>query len=348
LNGNSKSAVWLAFALGAAVYVAYTLRGTLLLLWVSVLMAVLFTPVVDWTSRWSIRGHHLGRGASLLILIACVLIALGLFFWLALPPIARDARSLSQQMPEYVQRFVNWEHQHLPATAHLDVEDIKRYGEPLVGGIGGVFRNVTNGVVKFITVILLAAYFILDGKTSFAWIISLFPANQQERLRATLERGGSRMRRWLAGQGLLMLIHGVAATLAFWLLGVRYFYVLGVLAAIFNIIPVLGPVLTLISAGLVAALDSFGKVLGVTAFYLIYHNLESIFLNPRIMKARVHLPAVAIIIAIVIGEAVAGILGVLIAVPTAALISEIISEYLIKGNAGAAPETAPQVELASQ
>ena len=330
MNGNSKSAVLLAFALGVLLYVAYTLRTTLLLLWVSVLVAVLLTPIVDWISRWSIKGRHPGPGFSLLIFFFGIAIALGLFFWLAFPPIVRDARGLSQQLPDHVQRWLNWAHQHLPMTARLDQNDLKRYAELLIGGIGDVFRNVTNGMVKFVTVILLAAYFILDGQASFEWMMALFPREQQPRLRATLERGGSRMRRWLGGQGLLMLAQGVTALLAYWLLHVRYFYVLGLLAAIFNIIPVLGPVLTLVAAGLVAALDGFGKVLGVTIFYLVYHNLENAFLNPRIMKSRVHLPAVTIIISLVIGEAVAGIVGVLIAVPTAALISEIVREYLIK------------------
>ncbi|HZR28843.1 MAG TPA: AI-2E family transporter [Terriglobales bacterium] len=333
-----------AFTLGALLYVAYTLRATLLLLWVSVLLAVLLTPIVDWISGWSIKGRHPGPGFSLLIFFFGVALALGLFVSLALPPILRDARGLSQQLPDHVQRLVNWAHQHLPMSTRLDENDLKHYAELLIGSVGDLFSNVTSGLVKAITVILLAAYFILDGKAAFDWMIALFPRDQEPRLRATLERGGSRMRRWLGGQGVLMLAQGVSATLVYWLLHVRYFYVLGLLAAIFNIIPVLGPVLTLIAAGLVAALDGFGKVLGVTIFYLVYHNMENAILNPRIMKARVHLPAVSIIVAIVIGDAVAGIVGVLIAVPTAALISEIIREYLIK------PHTEPEagIELASQ
>lgn len=330
MNGNSKSAVVLTFVLGVLLYVAYTLRYTLLLLWVSVLLAVLLTPIVDWISRWNIKGRHPGPGLSLLIFFFGVAVALGIFFWLAFPPILRDARGLSQQLPDHVQRWLNWAHLHVPITARLDESDIKRYAELLIGSVGDLFKNITNGMVKFITVILLAAYFILDGKTAFDWMMALFPREQQPRLRATLERGGSRMRRWLSGQGVLMLAQGAAALLAYWLLHVRYFYVLGLLAAIFNIIPVLGPVLTLLVAGLVAALDGFGKVAGVTIFYLVYHNLENAFLNPRIMKSRVHLPAVTIIISLVVGEAVAGVVGVLIAVPTAALISEIIREYLIK------------------
>jgi predicted PurR-regulated permease PerM len=330
----------LAFVLGVLVYVAYTLRHTLLLLWVSILVAVLLGPIVDWISRWHIKGHHPSPGLSLLIFFFGLALGLGLLFWLAFPPILRDARGLSQQLPQHVQRWLDWAHQHVPITARLDENDIKHYGELLIGGVGDLFSNITNGAVKFITVILLAAYFILDGRTAFEWALALFPPSQQPRLRATLERGGTRMRRWLSGQGLLMLAQGAAALLAYWVLHVRYFYVLGLLAAIFNIIPVLGPVLTLVVAGLVAALDGFGKVLGVTIFYLVYHNLENAFLNPRIMKSRVHLPAVTIIISLVIGDAVAGIVGVLIAVPTAALISEIIREYVIKPHELAAePET---------
>ena len=332
MSSDAKSAVVLAFALGLAVYIVYILRETVLLLWVSVLVAVLLTPIVDWISSWSIKGRHPGPGFSLLILLVGVFVGLGLFLWLAVPPIVRDARGLSQQLPDHVRRWLDWAHQHVPMTTRLDQSDIGHYAEALIGGIGGLFRNITSGVARALTVLLLAAYFILDGKSSFDWMIALFPRNQQMRLRDTLERGGSRMRRWLGGQGLLMLIQGSSATLVYWLLHVRYFYVLGLLAAIFNIIPVLGPVLTLIVAGLVAALDGFGKVLGVTIFYLVYHNLENALLNPRIMKSRVNLPAVAIIVALVIGEAVAGILGVLIAVPTAALIAEVIREYVINRN----------------
>lgn len=332
LNADSKSAVVLFFLLGVLVYLAYILRETLLLLWVSILVAVLFTPIVDWISSWSIKGRHPGPGMSLLILFVGVFAALGLFIWLAVPPIVRDARGLAQQLPEHVRRWVDWAHQHIPMTAHLDQSDITRYADVLIGGVGGLFRNITSGVAKSLTVFVLAAYFILDGKTVFDWMIALFPRTQQTRLRETLQRGGTRMRRWLGGQGLLMLAQGSSATVVYWLLHVRYFYVLGLLAAIFNIIPVLGPILTLIAAGLVAALDGFGKVLGVTIFYLVYHNLENALLNPRIMKSRVNLPAVAIIVSLVIGEAVAGILGLLIAVPTAALLAEVIREYVINKN----------------
>jgi predicted PurR-regulated permease PerM len=113
-----------------------------------------------------------------------------------------------------------------------------------------------------------------------------------------------------------MLIHGASATTAFALLGMHYFYLLGVFAGVVNIIPVLGPVITLIVAGAVAAIHSTGKLVGVIIFYVLYHNAENAFLSPRIMEAKVRIPAVTIVVALVIGDGLAGILGILISVPT--------------------------------
>ena len=108
------------------------------------------------------------------------------------------------------------------------------------------------------------------------------------------------MRRWLSGQALLMLIHGASATLAFGLLHLHYFYLLGVFAGVINIIPVLGPVLTVVAAGLVAATQGLTKVLGAVIFFVVYHNLENVLLTPRIMSKETHLPAVTILVALVI------------------------------------------------
>lgn len=316
-------------------FIVYMLRQTVLLIWVGVLIAILLSPAVDWICKWHIRRHHPSPGISLVILIVWIVIVISAFIWLASPPILRDMRGLAQEWPQRAQQLINWAHKHLPMSATLDSGDMKRYAEKLLGGVGGLLRNLTRGIINVLAVLLMAAYFILDGKLSFRWMISLFPTQRQPKLRHTLVQGGSRMRRWLGGQGLLMLIHGGSSTIAFWLLHIHYFYLLGVLAGLFNIIPVLGPILTLIVAGLVAAIDSLGKLVGVVIFYLIYHNLENAFLTPRIMESRVHLPAVAVIVALVVGDAFAGIVGILIAVPTAALVAVIIDEYLIKNSAAA-------------
>jgi predicted PurR-regulated permease PerM len=80
----------------------------------------------------------------------------------------------------------------------------------------------------------------------------------------------------------------------------------------------------------VAAFDSWSKAIAVLVFYLIYQQIENAYLTPKIMKTTVDLPALAVIIALTIGGSLAGILGALVAVPTAALIAVIVDEYVVK------------------
>jgi predicted PurR-regulated permease PerM len=131
---------------------------------------------------------------------------------------------------------------------------------------------------------------------------------------------------------MLMLILGVLASVAFGLLHVKYSFALGVFCGLANIVPIIGPVISVGLAALVALFDSWTKAVGVLAFYLIYQQLENAWLTPKIMKSTVDLPALAVIVALTVGGALAGVLGALIAVPTAALLAVVIDEYVVKKN----------------
>jgi predicted PurR-regulated permease PerM len=96
-----------------------------------------------------------------------------------------------------------------------------------------------------------------------------------------------------------------------------------------NIIPVVGAAICIALALLVAALDSWGRVLGIAIFYIIYLQVENSFLTPRIMKKSVDLPGLSILIALLVGSSLAGVLGALVSVPTAVLVAELIDEYLV-------------------
>jgi len=141
------------------------------------------------------------------------------------------------------------------------------------------------------------------------------------------------MGKWLLGQGSLMLILGVTSTIVYLSLNVRYAYALGVLTGLLNIIPVVGAAICIMLALLVAAIDSWGRVLGVAIFYLIYLQVENSYLIPRIMKNRVGLPGLAILIALVLGSTLGGVLGAMVSVPTAVLVAVLLDEYLVHKDA---------------
>ena len=141
------------------------------------------------------------------------------------------------------------------------------------------------------------------------------------------------MQKWLLGQASLMLILGAASTIVYLSLGVRYAYALGVLTGLLNIIPVLGAAVSIVLALLVAVIDSWGRVLGVAIFFFVYLQVENSWLIPRIMKRRVNLPALAIFVALLLGAAFEGILGAMVAIPTAVLVSVLLDEYLVRKDA---------------
>jgi len=316
--------IFLAFALAIAVALAYYLRHALLLIYVSSVFAVVLQPAVERVHRLSIFGWTPSRGAALLLLILAVLVALGLFATFALPPLVSDIRDFAKDLPSRIEQLRS-KLKSVPLLGRLDTgalpSGVFSASPQIAIGIGSAVMNV-------LTVLLLIAYFILDGSRLMGALLSMFPQPARDRLDRVLTRAGKRMRGWLAGQMMLMLILGVASGVTFGLMGLPYFLVLGVFAGIANIIPLLGPIVTVILAAIAAATESGWKVLGVLIFYLVYQQVENAFLTPKIMKSQVQLSSAVVVIALLIGSELAGIAGALVAVPSAVLVVELASEYL--------------------
>jgi predicted PurR-regulated permease PerM len=170
----------------------------------------------------------------------------------------------------------------------------------------------------------------LEGEHAYRFFLSLFPTDQRSRLNNTLKRAERKISKWLVGQGTLMLILGVCSIIAFGLLHVRYFLLLGFLMGLLNIIPIAGGVITIALVAIVAALDSWTKMGGVLLFYLVYVNIENAILIPRIMRSSVNLMGLTVLVSLLLGTALAGVVGALVSVPTAALITVLLDEYAVQ------------------
>jgi predicted PurR-regulated permease PerM len=326
---HHRSDIVFALALLLGLWVAWRARNVLMLIYVSVLFAVVMGPALEFVQRLRIRNWHPSRGLAMAILLVVGLAALVFFFAFALPPIFRDLQGLARDWPNKVGALMD-KAQRLPFASRINVPDLQQHLGRALGGAVGVFTGIAGGVFGFVSFLILTAYFILDGERAFRWAMSLAPPRSRPRMESTLLRAEQRMRHWLIGQAGLMLILGVASTTVFGFMGIKYFYALGVFAGIANIVPIVGPVISAVLACVVAAVDSWGKVLGVLIFYVVYQQVENAYLTPRIMKQTVGLPPLAVIIALALGGTLAGILGALIAVPTAALVSVIVDEYLVR------------------
>jgi len=290
-------------------------------------------PIVNWICRTQVRRWRPSRAIGIVLMILAVGTALALFFTIALPPVLRDLRQflteLPQQIPQAVARM-----KRVPMADKFGIDTAaQKFQGAIEATAGYLFSSLPkwlSHIADVVTCAFLCLYFMLEGEHAYAFFLSLFEPVPRARLDFTLRKAETKLSKWLLGQGLLMLTLGVTSTIVFTILHVRYAVLLGVLMGLFNIIPVAGAIITMSLVCVVSALDSWSKLLEVVIFYLIYVNLENAIITPRIMKSSVDLLGITVLVALLIGTALAGIVGALVAVPTAALIVVLLDEYAVK------------------
>jgi predicted PurR-regulated permease PerM len=290
-------------------------------------------PAVTRITKLKLRGYQPSRGVAIVVLIIAVFGVLAFFFTTGLPPVLRDLSNFSAELPQRIPDIVA-RIKRIPFANRFGIDAI---AQRAVGAFDATASYLVTSLplwlshlFDIVTTAFLCIYFMLEGEHAYGFFLSLFPSTQRHRLNSTLKRAERKVSKWLVGQGTLMLILGVASIIVFGLLHVRYFVLLGFLMGLFNIIPIAGGVITIILAAFVAALDSWTKMAGVLIFYLIYVNIENAILIPRIMRSSVNLMGLTVLVALLLGTALAGVVGALVSVPTAALITVLLEEYVVQ------------------
>jgi predicted PurR-regulated permease PerM len=327
-----RSDIVFAFALALACVLAWLVRDELMLLYVSALFAVVLTPVVRSTSSFRIGRWQPFKGSAVLFLLLAVAAVLTAFGFLALPPVIRDLQGFGREMPTRLPEILE-KLKRVPFADRLNTDEISSRVQDFASQAATYLlfsiRDWAGNLFDIVMGLILTVYFILEGDQAYRWFLSFFPPESRDQLDRTLRRAELRVGKWLLGQGSLMLILGVTSTIVYLSLGVRYAYALGFLTGLMNIIPVLGAAVCVALALLVAAIDSWGRVLGIAVFYLLYLQVENSYLAPRIMKNSVGLPSLAILVAMLLGFALEGVPGSMVSVPTAVLVAVLVDEYFV-------------------
>jgi predicted PurR-regulated permease PerM len=308
---------------------AWEAREVLMLIFVSAVFAVVLSPAIEAVRRIHIGHWWADRATAIVIIILTTSLSLGSFLVFAVPPMYRDLQSAANYLPQRMADITRTLHA-FPMLQKVDPTAFGDYVGEAAGGAFGLVKGFAGLMFMLFSWMILTAYFVLDGQRAFYWFLSFFSEPQRGRLRATMIRAEKRIRHWLVGQGLLMLILGVSAGMSFWVMKVKYALFLGVMAGLLNIVPFAGPFTSFVMSSTVAALDSWPKFFGVVAFYFLYQQIENAILLPKIMKYSVDLPPLAVIISLAIGGSLAGVIGALIAVPTAAVLGVLLDEYFVR------------------
>ena len=313
----------------------YQVRSTLLLIYVSALLAIGLAPLVKLIERQSVIpiGRRLPRWLAILIIYATVIGALVLLGSMIIPPLVDQAEELWRALPLKIEQaqsaLIRYGILRQPITLGEAVRQTQAsVGAMTVGTAFGAIRNVLGGVLGVVTLLLLTFYMLVESREIFSFFVQLFPSRQRAHVAAISAAVSSKVSAWLGGQLLLALIIGFTAALVLGVMGVPYFYVLALIYAVGEIIPMVGPILAAIPAILVALTVSPGLAIGVAIFSIVQQQLENAILVPKIMGRQVGLSAVAVIVALGIGGELLGFVGAILSVPTAAIVQVFVQEIL--------------------
>jgi predicted PurR-regulated permease PerM len=198
---------------------------------------------------------------------------------------------------------------------------------PTVGGVLGALQGVIGVFGRLVTVLLLPFYMLLEAETLKRTFLGFFPREKRLRVHRVIDDVTVKVGAWLGGQLLLAFVIGTTAAIGLWILGVPYFYVLGLIAGLGEMIPVIGPLLAAIPAILVGLTVSPQTALLVAVYFAIQQLVENNVLVPRVMQKQVGVSAVTILIALLIGSQLLGFVGAILAVPTAAIVQVLLQEF---------------------
>src|SRR6185437_4444616 len=194
--GLGAKLIAIALFLALLLYIAYVVRTAALLIFVSIVFAIIFSPWVEWIQGWHVRRWSPPRGAAILILIAIILAALTIFLIFAVPPIARDTEQMTRDLPQNVtdlqQKVRQFPFGHSIAS-RLNEPRIRQWIEIGIQHGFGFLQGVMSGLMALFTLGLLSAYFILDGQRAFRWMMSMIPERPRTRLARTLQLSAERM-----------------------------------------------------------------------------------------------------------------------------------------------------------
>ena len=336
-NGDDPRAIVRYALVGAALTVVlmwmlWHVRGALLLIYVAAVVAIGVSPLVSAMERRedALTRHRVPRWLAILtiyLLILGTLVAVGM---LVMPPLAKQMRELWTAAPDLIHRGQQWLIDRGLLSRELSVrEAVERApvgGGDAVNTLFDALWGFIGGLAGLVTILILAFYFLLEAETLVATFVRLFPRGKRRRVDDACRRVTTKVSAWLGGQLFLGGVIGGSAALGLWLMGVPYFYVLALIAAIGELIPIVGPLLAAIPAIAVASSVSPGLALGVAIFFVAQQQFENHVLVPKVMERQVGVSAAVVVIALLIGGSLLGVVGAILAVPTAAILHVLVQE----------------------
>jgi len=323
--------------IAAVLYALFYLRDVVLVVVLSIIIASAIEPGTQWFLR-----RRVPRVLAVLLIFSVAVLSLVLVFYFILLPLLSQSASLLSSLPQYMGELQVWNplqnSEWLSSNSTISsisnsfslsqaANQVNDYVTSLSNGFFSTASTVLGGILSFVLVIVLSFYFSVesDGIGSFLRIVT--PAKNERYILDLWKRSQRKIGLWMQGQIVLAIIIAVLVYLGLTLLRLDNALLLAVLAGMFEIIPVFGPILAAIPAVTLALITSgMTSALIVVGLYIIVQQFENQLIYPLVVKKIVGVPPLVSILAIIIGGKLAGFIGMLISVPLATMLMEFLND----------------------
>jgi predicted PurR-regulated permease PerM len=342
--GVVAKVVLIIAAVVAGLYFAYLIREVIGLILIAAFLAVAIAPAVNWLNR-----RRVPRWVAILLVylsIGASIFGIGL---LIVPPLVTGVTDLSNHLPGYVndlrhnktfREYDNRYHITKKLTEQADQLPTK------LGDAAGTLRDVTVGVfnrfVQLFSILVITFFLVKDGRRLLSFIYAQLPPGRARRMRKIAGDISDAISGYVFGNFVISVLAGLVTYITLRILDVPFATPLAILFGFFDLIPLVGATLGGILVGIVVAFMDFpvGLIIWV-AVLIIYQQIENNLIQPYVYGRAVALHPLIVIVAILIGAALLGVLGALMAIPAAAAIQAVVRDYwrFRKGDDPALPST---------
>ncbi len=325
LDIRSGTVIKVVFILLAFV-LAYILRDIVIVILTSVVIASAVEPATAWFKKLRIA-----RAPAVLLVY---IVSFGLFFGLLyafIPPVVNELSDLSSTLPERLKSI-----EILPSVSTADlardlsVSDVLSGVEDTFGVMtGDVARTATaifGGLLNFVLIVVISFYLAVQERGIENFLRVITPTKNEHYVIGLWQRTQNKIGLWAQGQLLLGVLVGMLVFLGLMIFRIEYAFLLAILAAVFELIPVFGPILAAVPAMAIGFNQSPTLGIIITCFYLIIQQFENHLFYPLVVKKIVGIPSIAVILALLVGAKLAGFLGLILAVPVATLLIELADD----------------------
>ena len=316
--------VLVAIALGAAIY---SVRGTIVLVFLALFIAVGLEPVVGFGTR-----HRLRRPFSVMLVVLAAIGVVAGFVYSAISPIQNEINELSRAVPKWRSEIGSGKGTvgHIAKELHLSYYISGSGTGTLAKGVAtgalGAGEKVLSAVSSLLVVTVLTIYFLAALPAIKRFFVHLVPRSRRERFSLLLDDVLAGVGGYLLGNLFTSLVAGLGTFVWATIFGIPYAILLALVVAFFDLVPVVGSTVAGVIVSLVALSVSFPVALATGIFYVAYRLIEDYLLVPRVMRQAVNVSPVVTVLAVIMGAALLGIIGALVAIPIAAGIKLIIEQ----------------------